>query len=332
MVEIDEFVEDIRRRDVLIGGAVVGGLSYVGIVGLSDEQDEVEEELVDLSATLSERDLVDPASAYRTQQEVESALTSARRFLRRDRLDWAIGLAETRHAMRNALSVFPGYSPSPSTPELVRRVTAIENAVEYYNWLLPVFESAASIQTELLHWEEKVLYREGDVGPSDHEIALHSLEDALGNLQRNTEQPDEERITTPIGKVVPSYEAVEADLDDLLNVCVMHQTSQSAYLESSQAINMGSRQWEEDEFEEARNSFRRAHEVVDTVPRSDLSYGVDPLGIILTEYASVFERYGLAIAELLVATDADLTDIERRRQYNSGLQHLLDARAVITES
>jgi hypothetical protein len=124
---------------------------------------------------------------------------------------------------------------------------------------------------------------------------------------------------------------VSGELDEQKKVLETHIAVQQAFLKTGFNIESGTRYHEQSKLNEAKDAFEVASSAVRLdVDGSHTAYRLSASGLSLGEYNKVFSARMMGIEKLLSACDRSLDDRKRRDLVNQGLDHLLEARRMIT--
>lgn len=326
-MELDDFLDNLSRRELLGGITGLGTLSgvfYFISLDISEEIREVEQELQQLTQSLYDDDLADPRSADMHLQNIQDTVQTTEAFVDSESTGRALDHESRKREWQSRLSILPGVDEPSSKPPLQSRINVIENATELFRSLERGLEVSLTIRRQVRDSEIETLYR--DQSKETVSIEYASTERFEEQI-RTIESHDYGEISHPhrSDDLAPDSEQLVTDLDKQSRIYTAHISGQQAVLRTSQNIVEGVTERENNESTTARESFEVAQEHAKIDVDSDLSaYSISRLGPTGAEYIETLDEYRSAVRQFTASIDT--SGKESQAQFWEGYDLLLNAR------
>lgn len=298
----------VSRRQLLIGGTVLGGGAIGMCLVFSSKSEEVEQ----LRAV--EDQLVSTARRFETT-DVSNPLETG----------W---LHHTTSMAVGAVATLPT-EELPDDPQIEQRVNAVITAAEYYNQVAETLDSGLEVSSQLKRSEETIVnHTSDDIDTSVEDIETDGFRNSISNLAENDIDSEP---TAPTGDpLIPDQEQVVTDLRAQQAVLESHLTAHQSYLESSLGIPPATRALEESNYETAQSSLRDVKEtLIAGQPSIETTYGVKPNGLTLENYISIFELRRLGVEKLITVSKKEVSEEQREENFNEAIELFLEARTQV---
>lgn len=307
--DLEDLREEVARRKLLLGVAVLGGGSLLITQSDSkqkedtDELDQAETRLVDVSGQVNDVDLANPREASFLHNEITQAVKSVT-----DALD--------QH--------------DPGGPKTEQRAAALYAAIDYYNTLARTLNTGTTLLSQVADSELEVLRHKRSLGYEPvTAFDLGSFEESIRGLTRSKKDP--ETVTSNGRKLVPNQSQVIDSLRVQHDVFDRHLTAQQTYFDTAMTIKSGIRAHEQSQYDTARSKLSQARETLSSgIPRTELSYRLSNAGLSLEQYATLLDLRREGVSKLLSVCDESIPEGERRTVANTALNHFFEARKTVT--
>lgn len=327
MVEIDDYLENLSRREVIggiTGFGALGGIFYFNTLDISEETREVEQELRQLTQSLENADLADPRSIDQHLQNISNVVQMTEDFLGSSSTDRALNHESRRRRWQSHLSILPGIPKIASEPQIQSRITVIKNALDVLNSFRQGLEESVTVRSHVRDTEIETQYRDQSTEtPSIDYPSTERLESQIHSIESN----EYGEILRPERNeaLAPDNERLVTDLNKQLRIYTVHISGQQTVHQTAQNIVEGVTKREHEENDTARESFaaarQQAHIDVDT---ELTSYAISQSGPTGREYADVISEYRSAAEQFVQSVDAGTK--ETQQLFWEGYDHLLNAR------
>jgi len=308
--DLEELREEVARRKLLLGVAVLGGGSLLITQSDSTQKEDTDElaqaetRLVDVAGQIHDADLANPREASFLHNEITQAVKS----------------------VTDALDQY-----DPGGPQTEQRVASFNAAIDYYNTLAMTLKTGTTLLSQVAESELEVLRHKRSLGYEPvTAFDLGSFEESIARLSQSKKDP--ETVTSNGRKLVPDQSQVIDSLRIQRDVFGRHLTAQQTYLDTAMTIESGIRAHEQSRYDTARSKLSQAREMLSSgIPRTELSYRLSNAGLSLEQYATLLDLRREGVSKLLSVCDESIPEKERRTVANIALNHFFQARQIVTK-
>lgn len=307
--DLEDLREEVARRKLLLGVAVLGGGSLLITQSDStqkedtDELSQAETRLVDVAEKVNDADLANPRGASFLHNEITQAVKSVT-----DTLD--------QH--------------DSGGPQTEQRASALNAAIDYYNTLARTLNTVTTLLSQVADSELEVLRHKRSLGyESVTGFDLGSFDESIRGLSQSKKDP--ETVSSNGRKLVPDQGQVIDSLRVQRDVFDRHLTAQQTYLDTAKTIESGIRAYEQSQYDTAQSKLSQARESLSAgIPRTELSYRLSNAGLSLDQYATLLGLRREGVSKLLDVCDESVPENERDGAANTALNRFFEARQMIT--
>jgi len=308
--DLEDFREEVARRKLLLGVAVLGGGSLLITQSDSTQKEDTDElaqaetQLVDVAERVKETDLANPREASFLHNEITQAVKPVT-----DTLD--------QH--------------DSSGPQTEERASALNAAIDYYNTLASTLNTGITLLSQVAESELEVLRHKRSLGYEPvTAFDLGSFEESTTRLSQSKKDP--ETVTSDGRKLVPDQSQVTDSLRVQRDVFDRHLTAQQTYLDTAITIESGIRAYEQSQYDTAQSKLSQAHESLSAgIPRTEVFYRLSNAGLSLDQYVTLLGLRREGVSKLLDVCDESVPEQERRTVANTALKSFFEARQVVTD-
>ncbi|MFK5604773.1 hypothetical protein [Haloferax volcanii] len=307
--DLEDLREEVARRKLLLGVAVLGGGSLLITQSDSTQKEDTDElaqaetQLVDVAERVNEADLANPREASFLHNEITQSVKPVT-----DTLD--------QH--------------DSGGPKTEQRASALNAAIDYYNTLARTLNTGTTLQSQVAESELEVLRHKRSLGYEPvTAFDLGSFEESITRLSQSKKDP--ETVTSDGRKLVPDQSQVIDSLRVQRDVFDRHLTAQQTYLDTAMTIESGIRAHEQSQYDTARSKLRQARETLSSgIPQTELSYHLSNAGLSLEQYATLLDLRREGVSKLLSVCDESIPEKERRTVANTALNLFFEVRQTVT--
>lgn len=307
--DFEDLREQIVRRKLLLGAVAIGGGSIFLTQSESPQQEETddlaeaESQFVEMAGRINGADLVDPQETSLLYDGIT-------------------------HTVRSVTEILDQYNSEE--PQTEQRIAALSAAVKYYNTLVTTLDAGFTLLTQVADSEIEVLNHQRNIEYDP--VAAPGTERFEESIVRLSQVETSSEPVSENGKnLVPNPDQVVESLRAQHNLFDRHLTAQQTYLNTAKSIEAGIRAFEQSKFDTARTKLNEAHESLSAgTPQTGTSYRLSNAGLALDQYVTLLDLRREGVSKLIDVCDDSVPEQQRRAVANTALDHLFEARRVVT--